>query len=158
MSQRPSAKRFCQSGRSSSNRSVDAPLILPDLDIYRSAAVLVREHGEDATLEAAKDVLAKQSCQRVLAVLARVRRSPVMSVPRVIHEAGRDSVISFSSQMAQCHASVYSADLGSDETHDRSAPDARSSLLDAGFSASNAALDSFCAAPTLLNQNRSNLG
>ncbi len=26
----------------------------PDLDIYRSANVLIREHGEDAALEAAK--------------------------------------------------------------------------------------------------------
>ncbi len=28
--------------------------MIPDLDIYRSAAVLIREHGEDAALEAAQ--------------------------------------------------------------------------------------------------------
>ncbi len=28
--------------------------MIPDLDIYRSANVLIREHGEDAALEAAK--------------------------------------------------------------------------------------------------------
>ncbi len=28
--------------------------MIPDLDIYRSANVLIREHGEDAALETAK--------------------------------------------------------------------------------------------------------
>ncbi len=28
--------------------------MIPDLDIYRSANVLIREHGEDAALEAAQ--------------------------------------------------------------------------------------------------------
>ncbi len=29
------------------------PFMIPDLDIYRSANVLIREHGEDAALDAA---------------------------------------------------------------------------------------------------------
>ncbi len=29
------------------------PLMTPDLDIYRSASVIIREHGEDAAIEAA---------------------------------------------------------------------------------------------------------
>ncbi len=42
-----------------------------DLDIYRTASVLIREHGEDATLEAAQraDAMLEKGCldgQRLL--------------------------------------------------------------------------------------------
>ncbi len=48
-----------------------------DLDIYRSANVLIREHGEDATLEAAKhaDAMLEKGDLEGLAVWKRVVRA-----------------------------------------------------------------------------------
>ncbi len=48
----------------------------PDLDIFRSAQVLIREHGEDAALEAAKhaDAMLEEGIPRdeIEAALSRV--------------------------------------------------------------------------------------
>ncbi len=35
---------------------VDLPVMIPDLDIYRSANVLVKRHGQDAPIQAAMRV------------------------------------------------------------------------------------------------------
>ncbi len=54
-----------------------------DLDIYRTANVLIREHGEDADLEAAMraDVMLEKGCldgqrvwKRVLAAVKKIQR------------------------------------------------------------------------------------
>ncbi len=54
-----------------------------DLDIYRTANVLIREHGEDAALEAAQcaDAMLEKGCldgqriwKRVLAAVKEIRR------------------------------------------------------------------------------------
>ncbi len=41
-------------GRGTSGGLEGVKAVIPDLDIYRSANVLIREHGEDAALEAAQ--------------------------------------------------------------------------------------------------------
>jgi hypothetical protein len=55
----------------------------PDLDIYRTANVLIREHGEEATLEAAQraDAMLEKGCldgqpvrKRVLAAVEEIQR------------------------------------------------------------------------------------
>ncbi len=55
----------------------------PDLDSYRTASVLIREHGEDAALEAAQcaDAMLEKGCldgqriwKRVLAAVKEIRR------------------------------------------------------------------------------------
>ncbi len=57
--------------------------MIPDLNIYRSASVLIREHGEDAALEAAQcadAMLEKGSLdglrvwKRVLAAVKEIQR------------------------------------------------------------------------------------
>ncbi len=61
--------------------------MIPDLDIYRSANVLIREHGEDAALEAAQRADAmlekgsldgqrvwKRVWKRVLAAVKEIQR------------------------------------------------------------------------------------
>ena len=54
-----------------------------DLDIYRTANVLIREHGEDASLEAAQraDAMLEKGClggqrvwKRVLAAVKEIQR------------------------------------------------------------------------------------
>ncbi len=54
-----------------------------DLDIYRTATVLIREHGKDATLEAAQraDAMLEKGCldglrvwKRVLAAVKEIQR------------------------------------------------------------------------------------
>jgi hypothetical protein len=54
-----------------------------DLDIYRTASVLIREHGEDAALEAAQraDAMLEKGCldglrvwKRVLAAVKEIQR------------------------------------------------------------------------------------
>ena len=63
-----------------------------NLDIYRSANVLIREHGEDAALEAAQradamlakgDVEGLSVWKRILTAIEEIRRTePVDSEPR----------------------------------------------------------------------------
>ncbi len=54
-----------------------------DLDIYRTASVLIREHGQDATLEAAlrADAMLEKGCldgqrvwKRILAAVKEIQR------------------------------------------------------------------------------------
>ncbi len=60
-----------------------APLMTSDLDIYRTASVLIREHGEDAALEAAQraDAMLENGSldgqrvwKRVLAAVKEIQR------------------------------------------------------------------------------------
>ncbi len=63
-----------------------------DLDIYRSANVLIREHGQDAALEAAKhaDAMLEKggleglaAWKRILAAIEEIRRTePTAGEPR----------------------------------------------------------------------------
>ncbi len=48
-----------------------------DLDIYRTASVLIREHGEDADLDAAQraDAMLEKGCLDGLAVRRRVLKA-----------------------------------------------------------------------------------
>ncbi len=64
-----------------------------DLDIYRSANVLIREHGEDAALEAAKraDAMLEKGDLEGLAVWKRIVRA-VEEIPRTEREAGEEEV------------------------------------------------------------------
>ncbi len=50
------------------------PLMISDLDIYRSANVLIREHGEEAVIEAAKhaDAMLAKGDLKGLAVWKRI--------------------------------------------------------------------------------------
>jgi hypothetical protein len=57
--------------------------VTSDLDIYRTASVLIREHGEDATLEAAQraDAMLEEGAidgqrvwKRVLAAVKEIQR------------------------------------------------------------------------------------
>ena len=41
-------------GRGTSGGLEGVKAVIPDLDIFRSASVLIREHGKDAALEAAQ--------------------------------------------------------------------------------------------------------
>ncbi len=66
--------------------------MIPDLDIYRSANVLIRTHGEDAAIEAAKhadamlekgDLEGLAAWKRILAATEEIRRTePAEGEPR----------------------------------------------------------------------------
>ncbi len=66
--------------------------MISDLDIYRSAQVLIREHGEEAAIEAAKhadamlaigDLEGQAVWKRILAATEEIRRTePAEGEPR----------------------------------------------------------------------------
>ncbi len=64
-------------GRGTSGGLEGVKAVIPDLDIYRSANVLIREHGEDAALEAARraDAMLKRGDMEGAAVWKRVLKA-----------------------------------------------------------------------------------
>ncbi len=67
--------------------------MMPEIDIYRTASVLIREHGEDAAIEAAQsaDAMLEKGCldglrvwKRVLAAVKEIqRREPQTSAVEI---------------------------------------------------------------------------
>ena len=64
-------------GRGTGGRLEGIEAVTADLDIYRTANVLIREHGEDATLEAAQraDALLEKGAVKGCAIWKRVLKA-----------------------------------------------------------------------------------